>query len=83
MRIASRPQTDGPRRATNLSIREELLAQAKEFKINVSKAAELGLTQVIAEKRAESWLVDNAEALDSSNRYVEKHGLPLARHRRF
>ncbi|MBL6932232.1 MAG: type II toxin-antitoxin system prevent-host-death family antitoxin [Rhodospirillales bacterium] len=29
------------------------------------------------------WLRDNKAALESSNDYVEKHGLPLARHRQF
>ncbi len=29
------------------------------------------------------WLRDNKAALDSSNDYVEKHGLPLDRHRQF
>ncbi|OSZ65344.1 hypothetical protein CAP39_12810 [Sphingomonas sp. IBVSS1] len=29
------------------------------------------------------WLRENAEAIRSSNAYVEKHGLPLARFRLF
>lgn len=29
------------------------------------------------------WLRDNRAALESSNDYVEKHGLPLERHRQF
>lgn len=32
---------------------------------------------------AERWLEENKGALESSNRYVEKNGLPLARHRQF
>jgi antitoxin CcdA len=41
------------------------------------------LSQAVAEKRAELWLAANREALESSNAYVEAHGLPLARHRQF
>jgi antitoxin CcdA len=35
------------------------------------------------EKRAELWLRENKASLESSNDYVEKRGLPLARHRQF
>jgi post-segregation antitoxin CcdA len=32
---------------------------------------------------AESWLAENAEALSSSNSFVEMWSLPLAKHRQF
>lgn len=31
-------------------------------------------------QRESVWLRENAEALESSNRYVERHGLPLRAH---
>jgi antitoxin CcdA len=31
----------------------------------------------------EQWLAENRDALESSNAYVERHGLPLQRHRKF
>ena len=71
------------RKATNVSINEALLAEARILKINVSKAAESGLVLALAEKRAELWLAENRAALDSSNAYVEQHGLPLAQYRGF
>jgi antitoxin CcdA len=75
--------SEKPRKATNVSISEALLVEAKALKINVSKAAESGLLLALAEKRAELWLVENRAALDSSNTYVEQHGLPLAQYREF
>lgn len=36
-----------------------------------------------AEQRRRDWLVQNREALDASNTYVEQRGLPLERHRLF
>ncbi|MGB4911787.1 MAG: type II toxin-antitoxin system CcdA family antitoxin [Candidatus Dechloromonas phosphoritropha] len=75
--------SEKPRKATNVSINEALLVEAKALKINVSKAAESGLLLALAEKRAELWLVENRAALDSSNTYVEQHGLPLAQYREF
>lgn len=71
------------RKATNVSINEALLSEAKALKINISKAAEAGLLVALAEKRSELWLAENRGALDSSNRYVEQHGLPLAQYRSF
>ena len=80
---ASRYMTEAPKRATNVSINERLLAEARDLQVNVSRAAEFGLARAIAEKRAEIWLRENSEALQSSNEYVEKHGLPLAKYRQF
>lgn len=72
-----------PKKATNVSIAETLLSEAKALRINVSQAAEAGLAKAVAEKRAELWLKENQEAIESSNAFVEKHGLPLENYRMF
>lgn len=72
-----------PKRATNISLRSDLIEEAKRLDINISQACEQGLEQQVAKTRAEAWLEENREALESSNAYVEKHGLPLARYRMF
>lgn len=77
----ARAQT--PKKATNVSLAESLLAEAKELRINVSQAAEAGVAKAVAEKRAELWLKENREAIESSNAYVERHGLPLEKYRMF
>ena len=71
------------RRATNVSISPELLDEARGLGINISRAAERGLAHAIAEQRAVVWLEENRAALESSNAFVEAHGLPLARYRGF
>ena len=71
------------RRATNVSLPADAVAEARKLGINVSQACERGLNETIAEARAARWLEENREALESSNRYVEKHGLPLAKYRLF
>jgi len=71
------------KRATNVSLAEDLLSEAKALHINISQAAEAGVIQAIARRRSELWLVENQEAIESSNAFVEKHGLPLAKHRMF
>jgi antitoxin CcdA len=83
MSLAKREKSGPARKATNLSLDTGLLAEAIECRVNLSKAAERGLRETIAEARAEAWLIENQAALESSNRYVEEHGLPLARHRQF
>lgn len=74
---------DAPRKATNVTFEASLLAKAKALKINISKAAEEGVARAVAARQAEIWLENNAAALESSNAYVEKNGLPLARFRNF
>lgn len=83
MSLTNRYRFDAPKKATNLSLNEDLLLEAKARGINLSKAAERGLCEAIAEQQAAEWLVENKAALESSNEYVEKHGLPLARYRQF
>lgn len=71
------------RKATNVTIGEALLQEAKSLRINISQAAESGLAQAVARKRAAIWLESNRAALESSNSFVEMNGLPLGRHRGF
>jgi antitoxin CcdA len=73
----------GARRATNVSIDSRLLNEARELEVNISRAAEQGLTKAVAEKRATLWLEKNRAALESSNEFVERYGLPLTRYRGF
>ena len=82
MLTASNPR-GAAKRATNVSLAEDLLAEAKALHINISQAAEAGVAQAVARRRSELWLVENHEAIESSNAFVEKHGLPLAKHRMF
>lgn len=32
---------------------------------------------------SKNWLAENLEALESSNKFVEQHGVPLAKYRQF
>jgi antitoxin CcdA len=81
----SRSPRRGPalRRATNVSLSADIVAEARELDINLSQACERGLVETIAETRAARWLEENREALESSNRWVEANGLPLAKYRLF
>jgi antitoxin CcdA len=82
MQQSSRP-TRAPRKAANVSLPEDLVAAAKELNVNMSQACEQGLRQAVSKARSERWIEENMAAIESSNAYVEKHGLPLARYRPF
>lgn len=71
------------RRPTNLSINSQLLDEAKSLGINVSRSAESGIQTAVLEAKREIWLAENKEAMESSNDFVEQHGLPLAKFRNF
>ena len=71
------------RKPTNLSIDSELLNEAKALNINLSRAAEDGVKAAVRAAQEQRWKEANAEAIESSNTYVEKHGLPLDKYRPF
>jgi len=71
------------KQSTNLTLSGEVLREARSLGINISRAAEAGIADAIKNRRRENWLRDNASALKSSNTFVEEHGLPLERYRRF
>ncbi|MCC2613307.1 type II toxin-antitoxin system CcdA family antitoxin [Neorhizobium petrolearium] len=71
------------RKAASLSLDASLLSEARELKLDVSRAAEEGLARAVKAEKERLWRIENAEALKAANDYVEKHGLPLAKYRQF
>lgn len=68
---------------TSVTADARLLAEAKSLGVNLSRAAEAGIEAEVKKAREAQWRAENAEAIRSSNEYVEKHGLPLAKYRPF
>jgi antitoxin CcdA len=64
-----------PKKPVNLSIDRDLLQQARALKVNLSKALEERLAEIVRAERARRWQEDNREAIEAHNRFVEKHGL--------
>lgn len=63
------------KKPTNLSIRTDLLEQARALDINLSSELEKHLVEVIRQRRAEQWLKDNREAIEAYNRHIERDGI--------
>jgi antitoxin CcdA len=88
MVLASSPRQSAPssrpgRRATNVTLPEALIQEAKVLGIDLSHAFEQGLAAAVAEARAAAWLTENRPEIDVWNEHVERHGIPLAEFRRF
>lgn len=73
----------GKRKATNLSIDADLLAEAKALDINLSQTAEVSIRQAVNAMKAKAWQEENAEAIRQNNEWVAKNGLPLEQSRLF
>jgi antitoxin CcdA len=65
---------NAPKKSTNLSINSDLLRQAKECRINLSKALEQRLVEVLLEEQRRRWLEENTEAMAEYNRRIEANG---------
>ncbi len=76
-------QNDGPKRATNVSLSEVLVAEARALNVNVSRACKSGLETAVRQARAERWQAENSAGFEAWNAYVERNGVPLAKYRKF
>ena len=71
------------RQPANLSIDAQLMKEAKELDVNVSRAAEAGIAEAVAAEKSRLWKLENRASLEAWNEYVDRNGLPLARFRQF
>lgn len=78
-----RSASAAPRRATNVTLPEPLLREARHMGINLSQACERGLAAAVADARRQRWLAENRDAMAAWNEHVAEHGLPLAAYRQF
>ncbi|GAK34566.1 antitoxin [Iodidimonas nitroreducens] len=71
------------KRATNLTIDTMLLDEARDLGINLSATLEASLRDAVRARKAALWLEENRAAIQSSNAWVAKNGLPLEKYRQF
>lgn len=83
MRMTAAVRKAAPKRATNVSLPSSLIEEARRLNVNISQACERGLEDEVRKALREAWLDENREAIQASNAWVEKHGLPLAKYRQF
>jgi antitoxin CcdA len=64
-----------PRKAVNLSLDAELVAEAKALNLNLSRTVEEALRQRVRDEKARRWQEENAEAIAYNNAQIEREGL--------
>jgi antitoxin CcdA len=79
MRMATRSK----KVATNLSLRADLVAEAKSLELNLSEVVDAAIEVAVREAREAAWLAENHDAIDQYNEFVGKHGLFSDGRRRF
>jgi antitoxin CcdA len=57
--------------------------QAEALGLNPAAITAAALKKAIGDEKARRWAEENAEAIAAHTRYVEEHGLPLAKYRMF
>ncbi|MGL5139421.1 MAG: type II toxin-antitoxin system CcdA family antitoxin [Beijerinckiaceae bacterium] len=71
------------KKALNVNVDADLLAQARALGINMSSVMEQALKIKLAEKEAESWKRKHASEIAQNVHFLEENGLPLADLRQF
>jgi antitoxin CcdA len=63
------------KKAANLSVRADLLEEARARKINLSQTLEAALAVELKKRREAEWLEQNKAAIEAYNREIAEHGL--------
>lgn len=69
-----RPGRTVAKRATNVSIRSDLLDAARDAGVNLSATLERALAQELAQRRRARWREENRDAIAAYNEHVSVHG---------
>jgi antitoxin CcdA len=71
------------KKATNLTLNAEVLAEAKKLGINVSKACDTFLESLVRQEKERLWKLENVTFISEYNQITEEEGLPLDKWRSF
>jgi len=71
------------KRATNVSIDAEVLADAKALGINLSQTLEDELRKRTREEKIRCFQEEHREAIESYNRFIEEHGIWSEKYRKW
>ena len=76
-------QTSNTKRATNLTLSAQVLADAKALGINISKACDAHLQELVRQEKEARWKLEHADYIKAYNAVVEEEALPLNAWRTF
>lgn len=72
-----------PKKATNLSIRADLVEEARALGINLSRTLETALAAEVKKHREDEWREQNRDAIAAYGRLIEREGLLSDSYRTF
>lgn len=75
LKTSENPALYGAKKSANLSVNAALLDAAKSLGINLSRAFEQHLTELVRQKKEDAWQSEHREGIDAYNRLVQKHGV--------
>jgi len=70
-------QNTALKKATNITLSADVLAEAKALGINISQTCDQFLRELVRSKREQQWQNDHAAFIASYNILVAEEGLPL------
>ena len=62
------------RKRVNLTVREDVMKEARALGLNTSRAAEGGIEQAIRNEKNRRWLEENRDAIRAHNERIEREG---------
>lgn len=72
-----------PKKATNLTLSADVLAEAKSLGINVSQVCDQFLRDLVRRERERRWKQEHADFISAYNKTMEQEVLPLDQWRTF
>jgi len=77
------PLVNATKKATNITLSSDVLAEAKALGINISHSCDQFLRELVRNERERRWQQDNADFIAAYNQTVADEGLPLDTWRSF
>jgi len=74
IRVNQAFDTEAPKKPTNVTVNSDLLAKAKELKINLSATLEVALSEIVNARQRELWKRQNKASIDAYNQLIEREG---------
>ncbi|MEI6183599.1 MAG: type II toxin-antitoxin system CcdA family antitoxin [Polynucleobacter sp.] len=71
------------KRAANLTLNTQVLAEAKKLGINISKVCDAFLESLVRQEKERLWKLENAKFISEYNQITDEEGLPLDKWRTF
>ena len=72
-----------PKRVANLTLSTEVLVDAKALGINISKACDMHLRELVRKEKEARWKAEHADFIQAYNQIVAEESLPLDAWRTF